>query len=245
MISTPPTILIVDDDEAICELVSQGLAEYEYACDFASTANDAATKIQNRHFDIVLLDIRLPDESGIDLLKTLQTFFETTSIIIITAVNDLDTAVQAMKLGASDYVVKPFTIDKLNASINIVLKNRKRNSSISNMIRTVGDIDYGMMAANRSPSAIDAIACGVDAQVDYFDFHSKIVTKNTIDLAQRLGLPENEIKKWATERDEFYSERNKYIKSALSKLEQYPIAQVILGLARPVYDFLKSGGEQN
>ena len=245
MVYDSPEILIVDDDEAICELVSEGLAEYGYTCDFALTANDTATKMQNHRFDIVLLDIRLPDESGIDLLKTLQTFFETTSIIMITAVKDLDTAVQAMKLGALDYVVKPFTIDKLNASINTVLKNRKRNSSISNTIRTVGNTDYGMMVANRSHSAINAIACGVDAQVDHFDFHSKIVTKNTIDLAQQLGLPEKEIKKWATEREEFYSERNKYIKSALRKLEQYPIAQVILGLARPVYDFLKSGGEQN
>jgi DNA-binding response OmpR family regulator len=232
MVYNPPTILIVDDDEAICELVSEGLIEDGYTCDIASTADEALTKLQNHRFEIALLDIKLPGKSGMELLRTFQTLSQNTGIVMMTAVKDLDTAIQAMKLGASDYIVKPFTIDKLSASIGTVLESTKRYSSVSG-------------TANQSLNAINAIAYGVDAQVDYFDFHSKIVTEKTIDCARRLCLPAKEIEKWAVARNELYSERNRYIKSTLSKLERNPIAQVMLGLARPVCEFPKLGGEQN
>ena len=245
MVYNPPTILIVDDDEAICELVSEGLIEDGYTCDIASTADEALTKLQNHRFDIALLDIKLPGKSGMELLRTFQTLSQNTEIVMMTAVKDLDTAIQAMKLGASDYIVKPFTIDKLSASIGTVLENSKRYSSVSGTIQPMGNISNGAKTANRSLSAINAIAYGVDAQVDYFDFHSKIVTEKTIDFARRLCLPAKEIEKWAVARNEFYSERNRYIKSTLSKLERNPIAQVMLGLTRSVYGFPKLGGKQN
>jgi DNA-binding response OmpR family regulator len=232
MVYNPPTILIVDDDEAICELVSEGLIEDGYTCDIASTADEALTKLQNHRFDIALLDIKLPGKSGMELLRTFQTLSQNTGIVMMTAVKELDTAIQAMKLGASDYIVKPFTIDKLSTTIGTVLESTKRYSSVSG-------------TANRSLNAINAIAYGVDAQVDYFDFHSKIVTEKTIDFARRLCLPAKEIEKWAVARNEFYSERNRYIESALSKLERNPIAQFMLGLARPICELPKSGGEQN
>ena len=245
MVYNHPSILIVDDDEAICELVSEGLIEDGYTCDIASTADEALTKLRSHHFDIALLDIILPGKSGMELLRTFQAVFQNTEIVMMTAVKDLDTAIQAMKLGASDYVVKPFTIDKLSASISTVLESGKRYSSVSGTIQPTGNISNGAKTAYRSLSAINAIAYGVDAQVDYFDFHSKIVTEKTIDFARRLCLPAKEIEKWAAARNELYSERNRYIESTLSKLERNPIAQIMLGLARPICELPKSGGEQN
>ncbi len=245
MIYNHLTVLIVDDDEAICDLVSEGLIEEGYTCDIASTADEALTKLQNYRFDIALLDIKLPGKSGMELLRTFQTLYQNTEIVMMTAVKDLDTAIQAMKLGASDYVVKPFTIDKLSASIGIVLESSKRYSSVSGTIQPTGNTSSGEKTANLSLSAINAIAYGVDAQVDYFDFHSKIVTDKTIDFARRLCLPAEEIEKWSVARNELYSERNRYIESTLSKLERSPIAQIMLRLARPICELPKSGGEQN
>jgi DNA-binding response OmpR family regulator len=211
----------------------------------SSDLDEALTKLQNHRFDIALLDIKLPGKSGIELLKLFQTLFKNTEVVMMTAVKDLDTAIQAMKLGASDYIVKPFTIDKLSASIGTVLESSKRYSSVSGTIQPTGIISNCAKTANRSLNAINAIAYGVDAQVDYFDFHSKIVTEKTIDFARRLCLPAKEIEKWAVARNELYSERDSCIKSALSKLERNPIAQVILGLTRSAYEFPKLGGKQN
>ena len=244
MVYNPPMILVVDDDEVIRGLVCEGLAGDGYTCDIASTANDALSKLQNHHFDVALLDIRLPGESGIDLLKTLQTSFQTLTIVMMTAVKDLNTAIEAMKLGASDYITKPFTIDKLTASITAILKNKRGHSSVST-IRTIPNVSHGKRIASRSLSVMNAIARSVEAQGDYFDFHSEIVTERTIDLARRLGLPAKEIENWAVARNELYSERSRYIKSTLSKFERNPIAQIMLGLARPLCEFPKSGGEQN
>ena len=245
MVYKSPTILIVDDDEAICELVSEGLMDGGYICDIASTADEALTKLQNHRFDLALLDIKLPGKSGMELLETFQMLSQNTEIVMMTAVKDLDTAIHAMKLGASDYIVKPFTFDKLIVSIGTVLENGKRCSSVSGTIQPTEIISDGVKTTNRSLNTINAIAFGVDAQVDYFDFHSKVVTEKTIDFARRLCLPAKEIEKWAMARNELYSKRNRYIKSTLSKLERNPIAQVMLGLTRSVYRFPKSSGKQN
>ncbi|HEY4712044.1 MAG TPA: response regulator, partial [Dehalococcoidia bacterium] len=142
-----PTVLIVDDDQAICNFVGEVLAEDGYACEIALNAHDALVKMRNQPFDIALLDVRLPDQSGIELLETSQLFSQTTSTIMMTAVKDLDTVVQAMKMGASDYVVKPFTIEKLTASITGVLRNRKDHKLVSIQSAKVED-------TNRSRNAL-------------------------------------------------------------------------------------------
>lgn len=240
-----PAVLVVDDDEAICGLVCEGLAEDGYTCDAVSTANDALSKLRNQYFDVALLDIRLPGESGIDLLKKLWTFFQTPAIIMMTAVKDLDTVIEAMKMGASDYIVKPFTIDKLSASISTVLKNSRGYTSVSATIQTMVNISNGEQTDNRSLKVIHTIAYGVDAQVDSFDFHSKIVTERTAGLAQQLGLPAKEIETWTAARNHLYSQRDRYISSISSKLERNPIAQSMLGLTRLVYEFPELDGKKN
>jgi YesN/AraC family two-component response regulator len=240
-----PTILIVDDDQVICDFVSEILKEDGYACEIASNAHDALAKMQNQPFDITLLDIKLPDRSGIDLLETPQSFSQTTSIIMMTAVKDFDIAIQAMKMGASDYIVKPFTIEKLTTSITSVLKNRKINNSISMQSEKVEDTNRASKIMSQSLRTINAISIGVDAQVDYFDFHSMIVTEKTVDLARRFGLPAKEIEKWEIARNNCYTNRKGYIKSMLDKLEQNPIAQVMLGLTNSVIKYKQAGMEQN
>ena len=245
MVRQRPTVLIVDDEDAVCELICDGLDEEGYVCDVASNADDALAKLKKQGFDVALLDIKLPGMSGIDLLKTVENCYQTTAVVMITGVNDASTAVEAMKLGASDYIVKPFTLDKIIVSINAVLKNKKPPCAVYHTIPVMGDSDYGKNAKSRSLSEINAIAYGVDAQVDYFDFHSKIVTDKTVELARQLDLPGREIKKWVVARDQLYSERDRRIKSMLNKLERNIMAQAMLGFTRSIYQFPKSSGEQN
>jgi FixJ family two-component response regulator len=240
-----PKVLIVDDEETICDLVCEDLAEEGYVCDIASNAEDAFTKLETYKYDVALLDIVLPRKSGMDILRTIQECYQMTAVVMLTAVKDLDTAVEAMKLGAADYITKPFTLDKLNTSVSTALNKRKPRSAVSDTVSKNEGVNYSKDTDGRSLSEINAIAYGVDAQVDYFDFHSKIVTKETVKLAHWLGLPAKEIEKWAVARDELYSERDRRIKSMLSKLQRNPMAQVMLGLTRSVYQFPELGEEQN
>ncbi len=245
MASDSPSILIVDDEEEICDLVCEQLTVEGYACDVASNANDALAKLKMGSYDVALLDIKLPGMSGIDLLKIVEKSCKMTAIVMMTAVKDLGTAVEVMKLGAVDYVVKPFTLDKLNNSVSAALKSKKAPCAISDTLQPIRDEGNSNSAKYRSFSEIDAIAYGVEAQVDYFDFHSKIVTNKTIEVARWLGLPEKNIEKWAIARNELYSERDRRIKSALSKLERNPMAQVLLGLTYPMYQFPQSSEDQH
>jgi len=245
MVHKRPAVLIVDDEEAICDLVREELAGEGYVCDAASNADEALAKLKRHSFDVALLDINLPGLSGMDLLKTIEKRYPMTVTIMITAVNDLNIAVEAMKLGASDYITKPFTLDKINVCISTVLRNREPHSTVCNTVLGMRDADYGKNTNGRSFSEINAIAYGVDVQVDYFDSHSKIVTEQTVELARWLGLPGKEIEKWAVARDELYSERDRRIRSALNKLERNVIAQLMFGLTRSVCAFAKSAEEQN
>jgi DNA-binding response OmpR family regulator len=228
------SILIVDDDQAICELIRDGLAGRSYSCDIATSADEALTKLKSHHYDVALLDIMLPGTSGIRLLTAFKAISRNIKILMITAVNDLETAIQAMKLGASDYIVKPFTIDKLNDDIDAALRRPEIYSPVCNAIEPLTGINYGSTHSGASSSAITALACGVDAQVDYFDFHSKIVTERTIDVARHLDLPAKEIEDWLVQRNDYHSKRDSYIKSALSKLERSAVAQAVLGLTRSI-----------
>ena len=205
MVHKRPAVLIVDDEEAICDLVREELDGQGYVCEAASNADEALAKLKRHSFDVALLDINLPGLSGMDLLKTVEKRYPTIAIIMMTAVNDLNTAVEAMKLGASDYIVKPFTLDKINACISTVLRNGEPHSTVCNTVLRMRDADYGKNANGRSFSEINAIAYGVDAQVDHFDFHSKTVTEKTVELARWLGLPEKEIGQWVVSQDELYS----------------------------------------
>ena len=245
MVSKKPVVLIVDDEEAIRALVYEELTEAGYVCVVASNADDALAKLKTNRFDLALLDIKLPGMSGMDLLKMIGECYQMIKIVMMTGVNDLDTAVEAMKLGALDYIVKPFTRDKLIVSIATVLMNKKPSCAVYYTIPGMVDADHGENAISRSFSEINAIAYGVDARVDYFDSHSKIVTDETVEMACQLDLPRTEIKKWAVLRDQLYSERDRRIKSMLNKLERNKMAQVVLGLTRPIYQLPKSTGEQN
>jgi ActR/RegA family two-component response regulator len=240
-----PAVLIIDDDEEICDLICEELAEKDFVCEVSFNAVDALAKLKKNSFDLALVDIILPGMSGIDLLKVVAKCYQMTAIVMITGVSDVNTAVEAMRLGASDYIIKPFNLDKLEASISTVLRNRNLQCKVYNTIPSFKDIEYDNSTESPSLSKINAIAFGVDAQVDYFDFHSKIVTDKTIELARRLGLPGVEIEKWAVARDKIYSERDKQIKSMLSKLEQNPIAQIMLGYTGSVCQFLESSNKQN
>lgn len=239
-----PAILVVDDDEAIRELVRMELSEEGYHCQEASSAEGAYSKLKKDNFDLVLLDIKLPDKSGMEVLKSMDPFSKI-KIIMMTAVKDLETAIKAMKLGASDYIVKPFTFEKLKSSIIAALGHKERTDLIGTLTLQSGNPVYRECAHDPSVRKISAIAYGVDAQVDYFDFHSTIVTRRTVDLAKQLGLHDKDINKWVKNRTEFYSTRDKYIRSILTKLEQNPLAQVVLELAQPLFETPDLSGEQN
>jgi len=109
--------LIVDDEPNIQEILDIILEEFNIERHKASNYKEAIELIDKNYFDIALVDLRLPDGSGIDILKKLKEKNPQTEVLIITAYASSETAVETMKLGAYDYVVKPFDINELRLKI--------------------------------------------------------------------------------------------------------------------------------
>ena len=119
------TILIVDDEEAIRGILSRKLESDGYNYEVAADGKEALWKAFMKDFDLVLMDIKMPGISGLEALSQLVTNHPDTCVIMMTAVVDTETAVQAMKLGAYDYVTKPFDLDDLGMRVDKALERRK------------------------------------------------------------------------------------------------------------------------
>src|SRR5713101_1342881 len=105
-------ILIVDDEQIIREVLVERLSALEYHCDTAPTAAEALKKIRSTDYDLVLSDISMPGGDGISLLRQIKAEQAALDVIMVTGVIDVDTAVRAIRLGASDYLSKPFNLEE-------------------------------------------------------------------------------------------------------------------------------------
>jgi DNA-binding NtrC family response regulator len=117
-------ILVIDDDHSICESLSLYLNEEGYHVEVAYSGEEGLKKIRRESWDIILLDIALTDTNGLDLLAQIKRDHPEISVIMITAFHDMVSTVQAMKLGAVEYIHKPIEIDELEAAIRRSLKRK-------------------------------------------------------------------------------------------------------------------------
>ncbi len=118
-------VVVIEDDRHVCEVLTSALSgTYEVAV--ARTAREGLDRIQSQKPHLILLDIRLPDQSGLDLCRTLRADpeFHHTRIILMTGYGDRETAVIGLRAGADDHLMKPFSIEELLARIEAVLRRR-------------------------------------------------------------------------------------------------------------------------
>lgn len=112
-----PSFLIVDDDEDTLETLKDCFHEKGYSIETAKTGKDAITKAKNRFFDVALIDMKLPDTTGIEVLRTFRRNYPNMANIIITGNATVQNTVDALNLGANSYVMKPIDIERLDQTI--------------------------------------------------------------------------------------------------------------------------------
>ncbi|MFB0562707.1 MAG: sigma-54-dependent transcriptional regulator [Candidatus Lokiarchaeia archaeon] len=125
-----PNILVVDDEINVIESFKR-LLEDDYKVLTATNGEEALEKIEKENLDIVLLDIRMPEMDGIEVLRRIREMSENVDVIVVTAVSTMRTAIEAMKLGAYDYITKPFEEDEVIVSINKALEKRCLTREVS------------------------------------------------------------------------------------------------------------------
>ena len=115
-------ILIVEDEVTLNKTIAEGLQEFGYQADCAENFKDAEYYIGIRNYDLVLADWMLPDGDGIDLINIIKQRCPRTAIVMLSAKEDKESEIKALKAGASDYVKKPFDFDVLLARIEVQLR---------------------------------------------------------------------------------------------------------------------------
>jgi len=126
-------LLIVEDEKALSDSISTYLEQESFICDQAESYAGALEKIEQYDYDCILLDINLQDGNGLELLKELKSNHKGDGVLIISARNSLEDKVSGLKLGADDYLPKPFHLSELGARVAAII--RRRHSGGSNLIR--------------------------------------------------------------------------------------------------------------
>lgn len=125
MTSKQHRVLIVDDEPVVRRILRQRLSSDGYHCEEAGSAEDALVRLANDSAELVVLDIKMPGKSGVELLPEIKHMYPDTAVIMATATTDATIAIQCMKDGAYDYVVKPFNLDEVAISAQRALEKRR------------------------------------------------------------------------------------------------------------------------
>jgi len=129
--ASPDKILIVDDDPEICHLLSTCLAPLEYKVTSANDGSQALEWIEAEQFNIVILDLMLPGPNGIDILRHIHKRQPETDVIVLTAYASLETAIEALRLGAYDYITKPFQIEAIRSTVRRAVEKQHLETSLA------------------------------------------------------------------------------------------------------------------
>jgi len=126
-------LLIIEDEKELAASIASYLKNENYTCEVASNYKQALDKIETSDYECIALDITLPGGSGMQLLKELKNNKKTDGVIIISAKNSIEDRINGLRLGADDYLVKPFHLSELAARINAII--RRKMYSGNNVIR--------------------------------------------------------------------------------------------------------------
>lgn len=136
-----PKILIVEDEPQILQFIKQGLEENGFESDFAYDGECGRKLAQTNKYDIILLDIIVPQLNGLELCKIIRETNNTTKIIMLTALGSLNDKLEGFEAGADDYLVKPFDFPELLARVKSLLKRGAPSEENADHILKVADME--------------------------------------------------------------------------------------------------------
>jgi len=194
----PASILVVEDEPSVREILTWRLMEEGYNCQPAPNALNALDCFQNgQKFDLMMSDIRMPGMSGIDLLKKVRALDPDLAVIMVTAVSDMSIAIETLKMGASDYITKPFNLDEVCIAVeralekrNLILKNREYQLFLEDKVE-----EQTVQIKNLYLDAIKSLVSALEAKDKYTEGHSRRVTRYAVEIARIMGISREQIQK--------------------------------------------------
>jgi DNA-binding response OmpR family regulator len=216
-------ILIIEDEKSLLEDIKHYLTENGYNCDYSTTVKSALNKLAENKYTVALIDLDLPDGSGLEIISYIKNTFPEMGIIITTAANSLEDKLNGLKLGADDYLTKPFHLSELNARIYSLI--RRRNFSGKNALVFDGlEIDTTEKKVISNGVALQFTKKEYDILVFLASNPSHLITKEA--LAENIWGDKAEM---ATTFDFVYSQI-KNLKRKLNEVGLKDYIKVVYGL---------------
>ena len=183
-------ILIVDDEPMIRRLLSQKLSRQGYRCEEACSSDEALEKMKTYSADLIMLDMKMPGRSGMELLADVQAIYPDVAVIMATAVNETNLAIQCMRLGAEDYICKPFNLDEVAMSVDKTLEKKGLEHQIKEFQEHLQQKVEAQTVEIRKLflGSIEALVYALEAKDKYTAGHSRRVHEIAMAIGIELNL---------------------------------------------------------
>jgi putative two-component system response regulator len=195
--TTKAKILIADDETIVRMLISRSLTEKGHDCTAVSDGFQILEKLASGYYDLILLDINMPGKSGVETLDEIMLKYPDAAVIMITAVSDIDTAIELMRKGAYDYIVKPLDLDMLSMRIEkamdkrrLLLDNRNYQHRLEDTLSLQTD-----KVRKTFYNSITSLVYALEAKDKYTSGHSQRVADIAVQIARELGVSDEKLEK--------------------------------------------------
>lgn len=192
-------ILVVDDEETIRELLCETLSQDGYECHAAPGVDEALAKLEQIPFDLTICDIKMPGRNGLELLQEVREKYPDTAVIMATAVAELSPAIESLKMGAQDYLLKPFNLAEMTLSADRALnvrrlerENREYQLHLQEKVNEQTQLIQELFLGG-----IRSLAEALEAKDEYTRGHSRRVMEFSQAVAEKLGLEDREAQRVA------------------------------------------------
>lgn len=200
--NVPPRILIVDDELEITEILADLLGEY-YDCCKAASAEQALACLQENEFHLVISDITMPGMSGLEMIPHIKELSPDTVVVMISGMQTVESAIGALRLGAFDYLMKPFDLRQVEAVVKralehhelIVAKQRYENHLEELVEQRTAELDRALDSLeNAYRSTLRALTAALETRDSETHGHSERVVSYSLRLGREYGLNREEMK---------------------------------------------------
>ncbi|PIV20298.1 MAG: two-component system response regulator [Deltaproteobacteria bacterium CG03_land_8_20_14_0_80_45_14] len=197
--SVEDRILIVDDEEVICNILARRLTREGYSCVAAHNGKEALRHFYKDSFSLIISDIKMPEMDGIELLKKVKAVHPNMLVIMVTAYPEIDLALEAMRLGAYDFIIKPADMELVVLSVKKALEKKRLEEELDvyhkNLEKLVEERTVKLQLAYRTLKkayldSVKVLAEAIDAKDPYTRGHSDRVRRMSLRITASLGFTE-------------------------------------------------------
>ncbi len=189
-------ILIVDDEESVCRTLLRIIRRIRPECTLAASAEEARAILKEEVFDLILCDICLPGESGMDLISHIRANYPETAVIMVSGIDDPELAEKALEIGAYGYIIKPFKLNEIIINISSALRRQRLEKEkkiyLGELERMVENRTAKLQAALQG--VIHVMALTVESRDPYTAGHQRRVAELASAVAEEMGWTTDQVK---------------------------------------------------